>query len=90
MAWLIQYMAWRWSDWRNKAVLWMDSIYVLGGSRRKGVLRSFFEHCRQLVAQDEGLFGIRLYVSKANAPAVEAYESFAMDGEHYRLYEWIE
>ena len=80
----------QWSDWRNKAVLWMDSIYVLKEFRRRGVLRSFYEHCRKMVSRDESLFGIRLYVVKSNTVAVKSYESMGMDGEHYHMYEWIQ
>ena len=78
-----------WSDWRNGTVLWIHSLYVRPGHRRRGVFRALYEHLRGVVEADESLKGLRLYVEKANAAARRAYEAVGMDGEHYRLYEWL-
>jgi GNAT superfamily N-acetyltransferase len=78
-----------WSDWRNGTVLWIHSLYVRPDHRRRGVFRALYEHLRGVVEADESLKGLRLYVEKANAAARRAYEAVGMDGEHYRLYEWL-
>ena len=33
--------------------------------------------------------GIRLYVDNKNEIAHKAYDSIGMDGDHYRVYEWM-
>lgn len=78
-----------WSDWRNATVWWIHSLYVLPEFRRRGVLRTLYGHLRALVEADESLSGLRLYVEKDNRTAMAAYESLGMDGQHYRLYEWM-
>ncbi len=79
-----------WSDWRNATVWWIQSLYVRPEYRRRGAFRMLYEHLRELVAADPGLLGIRLYVAAGNAAAQRAYEAMGMDGEHYRLFEWME
>ena len=79
-----------WSDWRNVTVWWIQSLYVRPEYRRRGTFRMLYEHLRELVAADPGLLGIRLYVATGNAAAQRAYEAMGMDGEHYRLFEWME
>ena len=78
-----------WSDWRNGTVLWIQSLYVPPAFRRRGVFGALYAHLKALVRQDAGLMGIRLYVDRRNRAAQEAYERVEMDGEHYRLYEWM-
>ena len=31
-----------WSDWRNRIVLWIQSVYILPEYRRKGVFRKLY------------------------------------------------
>jgi len=78
-----------WSDWRNAAVWWIHSLYVLPEFRRRGVLKALYGHLRSLVKADESLCGLRLYVEKDNRTAMAAYEALGMDGQHYKLYEWM-
>jgi len=78
-----------WSDWRNGTVWWIHSLYVRDEYRRRGVFRALFGHLKRLVQQDDGLKGLRLYVDRRNARAQQAYEAMGMDGDHYRLYEWM-
>jgi GNAT superfamily N-acetyltransferase len=78
-----------WSDWRNGTVWWIHSLYVRPACRRRGVFRALFEHVRGLVESDDSLMGLRLYVEQGNAAARATYERMGMDGDHYRLYEWL-
>jgi GNAT superfamily N-acetyltransferase len=82
-------VTYEWSDWRNGTVLWVQSLYVPPEHRRGGVFRALYGHLRGLVEADDSLRGIRLYVNSGNAAAQRAYEAMGMDGEHYRLYEWL-
>jgi len=78
-----------WSDWRNAAVWWIHSLYVLPEFRRRGVLKALYGRLRSLVEADPSLCGLRLYVEKDNRTAMAAYEALGMDGRHYKLYEWM-
>ena len=79
-----------WSDWRNRTVLWVHSVYVVPGGRRRGVFSAMYERLRGQVRDSDGLAGIRLYVDKRNERAQRVYESLGMTREHYHLYEWME
>jgi len=78
-----------WSDWRNGTVLWIHSVYVRPEFRRRGAFRAMYEHLRRMVQADPALKGLRLYVDTGNTPAQKTYQAVGMDGEHYRMYEWM-
>lgn len=78
-----------WSDWRNGTILWIQSVYVLPDSRRKGVYRNMYAHIKDLVLKDENLNGIRLYADKSNTPAQKTYETLEMSPDHYVTFEWL-
>lgn len=78
-----------WSDWRNGTVWWIQSVYVVSEFRRKGVYRILYEHVKSWVLSNDNYRGIRLYVEKDNLVAQEVYKAMGMDGEHYKLFEWM-
>lgn len=78
-----------WSDWRNGTVLWIQSVYVLPGFRRKGVYRAMYSHIKNLVLENENLKGIRLYADKSNLPAHKTYQNLGMNPDHYVTFEWL-
>lgn len=78
-----------WSDWRNGTVLWIQSVYVDSPYRKKGVYGALYNHIKSLVASNESLKGIRLYVDESNKGAREVYARLGMNGEHYRVFEWM-
>jgi GNAT superfamily N-acetyltransferase len=78
-----------WSDWRNGAVWWIHSVYVAPEARGAGVFKALYEHVKSLVASDEGLRGLRLYVDKSNSSAQVVYKKIGMTDEHYSLFEWM-
>lgn len=78
-----------WSDWRNGIVWWIQSVYVINEYRRKGVYRKLYEHVKSWVSSEETYKGIRLYVEKDNHIAQQVYSALGMDGEHYKLFEWM-
>jgi len=77
-----------WSDWRNCYIWWFQSVYVLPEYRRKGVFRLMYQTTREL-ASSKGAGGLRLYVETENSRAMKTYEAMGMNGDHYRLYEWL-
>lgn len=78
-----------WSDWRDGAVLWVQSLYVLPEARGQGVYRRLYEHLKSRVEASPRLMGIRLYVDKRNVTAQRVYERLGMSREHYELFEWM-
>ncbi len=83
---LIQY---EWSDWRNRTVLWIHSLYVVPTHRTRGVFKAMYDFQKKRVEKSPALGGIRLYVDQRNDKAIRAYEKIKMTREHYHLYEWM-
>jgi hypothetical protein len=78
-----------WSDWRNGTFLWIQSVYVELAYRQKGVYGKMYSFVKQLVMNSKDYLGLRLYVVMNNKVAQEVYERTRMDGNHYKMYEWI-
>jgi GNAT superfamily N-acetyltransferase len=78
-----------WSDWRNGTVLWIQSVYVTPGFRRKGVYSKMYGYVKNLVLENSNLKGIRLYADKTNEGAHEAYRKLGMTPDHYITFEWL-
>jgi GNAT superfamily N-acetyltransferase len=75
-----------WSDWRNRMVWWIQSVYVTPDARGRGVLRTLYDAARR-EALASGSGGLRLYVDTNNIKAQAAYAALGMNGEHYRVFE---
>ena len=75
-----------WSDWRNRMVWWIQSVYVAPDARRSGVLRTLY-HAARREALAAGAGGLRLYVDTTNLRAQAVYTSLGMNGDHYRVFE---
>ena len=82
-------VTYEWSDWRNAIFYWIQSLYVLPGYRRQGIFRKMYEYLCQRAKDLPGVAGIRLYVVNTNVVAHQTYSGLGMDGEHYRMFEWI-
>ncbi len=75
-----------WSDWRNRMVWWIQSVYVVPDARGGGVLRALYDVARR-EALAAGGGGLRLYVDNTNTRAMAAYTALGMNGDHYRVFE---
>jgi len=75
-----------WSDWRNRMVWWIQSVYVVPDARGCGVLRTLYDTARR-EALAAGAGGLRLYVHTGNRRAQAVYQALGMNGEHYRVFE---
>jgi GNAT superfamily N-acetyltransferase len=82
-------ITYEWSDWRARTVWWIQSLYVIPESRRKGIFRLMYAWLLEKVTNDDSVGGIRLYVDLTNVNAQRVYESLGMDGNHYRFYEFM-
>ena len=79
-------VTYEWSDWRNRIVWWIQSVYVVPEARRHGVFKQLYTHIRSEAAR-AGAGGIRLYVENRNERAQQVYASLGMSGDHYRVFE---
>jgi GNAT superfamily N-acetyltransferase len=75
-----------WSDWRNRMVWWIQSVFVVPDARGRDVLRTLYNRARR-EALAAGAGGLRLYVDTTNLPAQAAYTALGMNGDHYRVFE---
>lgn len=82
-------ITYEWSDWRNRKVWWIQSVYVIPEFRRRGIFTMFYDFIKEIVEKSEDVGGIRLYVDKTNSPAQKTYTKVGMNGEHYQLFEWM-
>ena len=82
-------ITYEWSDWRNGLVWWIQSVYVAPEHRRHGVYAGLYDYVRNIVEADPDLRGIRLYVDTRNVGAQQVYARLGMDGDHYRVFEWM-
>ena len=79
-------ITYEWSDWRNRMVWWIQSVYVAPDARRRGVLRTLYDAARR-EALAAGSGGLRLYVDTTNVRAQAVYAALGMNGGHYRVFE---
>ena len=79
-------ITYEWSDWRNRMVWWIQSVYVSFAARRLGVFRALFQYVRE-EARAAGAGGLRLYVDNTNGAAQKVYTALGMNGGHYRVFE---
>ncbi len=82
-------ITYEWSDWRNRWVWWIQSVYILPAFRGKKIFTQMYNHIKTLVINNDDVSGIRLYVDLTNSNARKVYQSIGMNGEHYQLFEWM-
>jgi GNAT superfamily N-acetyltransferase len=82
-------LTFEWSDWRNGNVWWIQSVYMEKAYRNRGIFRQMYEYLRQFVLQDPAIRGLRLYVDERNRNAQAVYRAIGMNGDHYRVFEWM-
>jgi GNAT superfamily N-acetyltransferase len=79
-------VTYEWSDWRNRMIWWIQSVYVANEARCRGVFRALYAHVRE-EARRAGACGLRLYVDTSNRRAQQVYAALGMNGDHYRVFE---
>lgn len=82
-------ITYEWSDWRNGMVWWIQSVYVVPEYRKRGIYAGLYAHIKTIVEPDPSIRGIRLYVDNRNVSAQQVYARLGMEGEHYRVFEWM-
>lgn len=74
-----------WSDWRNKPIWWVQSVFVQKEWRKKHVFAHLLETIRRR-ARRQGVAFLRLYVYNKNRSALRAYERSGWAREPYTFY----
>lgn len=82
-------VTYEWSDWRNRQIYWIQSVYIIPEYRRRGIYRSLYNHVVSLAKQSDDVGGIRLYVDRTNTNAQQVYSKLGMNGDHYQVFEWM-
>jgi GNAT superfamily N-acetyltransferase len=80
-------ITYEWSDWRNGAFWWIQSVYTLPESRGRGVFKALYAHVDSLAHQRADVCGLRLYVEAHNHRAQAAYLRCGMGEAIYRMFE---
>lgn len=74
-----------WSDWRDGWLWWLQSVYVHGDFRGRGVFRSMLDHVTELAQADPDVIGLRLYVEDDNDVAQATYLRTGFTDANYRI-----
>lgn len=77
-----------WSDWRNGTVWWLHSLYFKPEVRGQGLFSKMYSYV-QAMAHENNIRGVRLYVDHSNLHAQNVYTKLGMNGDHYKLFEWM-
>jgi GNAT superfamily N-acetyltransferase len=75
------------TDWRDGVIWWLQSVFIDPEFRRHGVFRAIYRHIENLARQHPDVRGLRLYVHRDNARAMQTYEALGMEKAGYELYE---
>jgi len=78
-----------WSDWRDGAFWWVQSVYIAPRFRRHGVFRALYEEVKKQARNTAQVCGCRLYVERENATAQATYAQLGMAETNYKVYEEI-
>ncbi len=74
-----------WSDWRNKPIWWVQSVYVQKEWRKRGVFTQLLDYIQQK-AHKQGVAFLRLYAHKNNRSALQVYEKIGWKQEPHIVY----
>jgi GNAT superfamily N-acetyltransferase len=78
-----------WSDWRDGWFWWVQSVYVRGEHRRRGVFRGLFGELVRRARAAGDVIGLRLYVEKDNHRAQATYSEMGLKDAGYFVREGL-
>ena len=81
-------ITYEWSDWSNKNIWWIQSLYVVKEWRKKGIFTQLLKKVEKLALKNN-IKTIRLYVHKENKTAINVYKNLEMVKAPYHIYELI-
>jgi GNAT superfamily N-acetyltransferase len=74
-----------WSDWRNKPIWWVQSVFVQKEWRHKGIFTKLLRTIQQQ-ARARGVAFLRLYAHQKNLSARHTYEKTGWIQDPYKIY----
>ncbi len=80
-------ITYEWSDWRNGAFWWIQSVYVEPNRRGQGVFRAMHDHILVRAKADPRVCGLRLYVKRENRRAQTVYQHLGLTPSAYTVFE---
>ena len=80
-------VTYEWSDWRDGAFWWIQSVYVEPEFRRRGVFRAIYAEARQRAGNTSRVCGCRLCVEQDNAAAQATYARLGFVETNYKMFE---
>jgi len=80
-------ITYEWSDWRNGAFWWIQSVYVAPAWRRQNVFRRMHETVMATAKTSPNVCGVRLYVEKSNDVAQAVYRKVGLTPSSYAILE---
>jgi GNAT superfamily N-acetyltransferase len=80
-------LTYEWSDWRNGAFWWIQSVFVEPDLRSQGVFKAIYRHVEGLAKATPGVAGLRLFVENHNVRAQNTYQSVGMKRTAYQVFE---
>jgi ribosomal protein S18 acetylase RimI-like enzyme len=79
-------ITYEYSDWKNKNMWWLQSVYIKNEYRKKGFFKALFEEVKN-IAKNNKIEILRLYVYKKNKSAIEVYKKIGMIKKEYLIFE---
>ncbi|HYM88528.1 MAG TPA: N-acetyltransferase [Nitrospiraceae bacterium] len=80
-------ITYEWSEWRNGAFWWIQSVYVDPAWRRQGVFRRMHETVMATAKTSPNVCGVRLYVEESNGAAQAVYRRVGFTPSSYAIFE---
>jgi ribosomal protein S18 acetylase RimI-like enzyme len=80
-------VTYEWSDWRNGAFWWIQSVYVDPAWRRQSVFRKMHETVVANAKASPNVCGVRLYVEESNRVAQAVYRKVGLAPSSYAIFE---
>lgn len=80
-------ITYEWSDWDNRDLWWIQSVYVHPDHRRQKVFTQLYRHIESLACETNQVRALRLYVKEDNAVGQAVYKKLSMSYTGYHVYE---
>ena len=80
-------ITYEWSDWRNGAFWWIQSVYVDPAWRRQSVFRRMHQTVMATARTNPSVCGVRLYVEGSNNAAQAVYRKVGLTPSSYAIFE---
>ena len=79
-------ITYEWSDWQNRNIWWLQSVYINISWRKKGVFKQLLKNIKER-ALENNVDTLRLYVHSNNIEAKQVYHQVKMIKKSYDFYQ---